>query len=317
MAALAVSAGMLAACATGAEPPADASGRELGAKYGACTSPPGEVSFTPTEYLAATADWLAVAKVVDAGRSTRAEGQTLPAVILDDSAHEQRVQIHTSFWPGVEWTLAHGGQVWFAMADPDLFPADMVDYVLAVTPSGEVFFPGSCIDDRISIPVHEALGADADAVLARLPRVEHADVRAHLGLAPLESDEEQPVILNPQDADPALLERLTPIAVRIHISEPVGDGSLTICSRITEGWNDCARADADAVDGTMISGYIGDDRVIEFWLMDDIADTSKPLAKLGTVTMPADAEVLDVHIETSAISDDGEVTGSNLVTLAG
>lgn len=152
--------------------PPDAGIAELAAMFSACPEKPDDVASAP-EYVAAAVAWMRVDTVV---RASDDFDRTLPATVLPQepdggvSTTEEEVSIHGSYWPGIQWALGNGGQVWFAIGDPEIYTGkNYVMYVLTYTPDGQAFFPGRCQHDILYQPLQRALAEDFEATMAALP----------------------------------------------------------------------------------------------------------------------------------------------------
>ena len=70
------------------------------------------------------------------------------------------------------------------------------------------------------------------------------------------------MVLNRETAPAELLDSIQ-FAV-VHLRVPSGAGSkFTVCTKASEGWNDCVVADQGASDGLAVDGYVGDDTTVE------------------------------------------------------
>lgn len=167
------------------------SGERLGAKYGACADPDAETSVDPRDFLVAATDWRLITRVRRAEQEPAGDVHTRPATVVTSTGEQVDVRIHDSYWPGIDWALANDAKVWFGAADPTTYQAGTVGIVLVATRSGDVFFPGDCQDQLLNEPLHEAIGAHADAVLASVPTLGDEQARAALGLS--ESETPSPV----------------------------------------------------------------------------------------------------------------------------
>lgn len=294
--------------------PNNASAKELGQAFSACPGGAGEGA-SALETVAATTEWISVA-ALNADQPPAAGEGTTDVTVTTVDGEEEKVRLHSSFWPGIEWAFAHNSTVWLAMADPELWIPNTVDYVMIVTEAREVFFPGECLDEVLRVPLQEALGTDASAVLAGLPEVAPGEVRAYLGIEKPADPEPDPdrTILNPDDVDASVLDPLTPIGVNITTTGAIGDGlTFTICTRIPAGWNDCIVADERGTDGAHISAYVDDTRELEFWLLDADANVSKPIGKLGQIS--TGGKGIRVVVDTSGVTADGTIRSQDLVSL--
>jgi hypothetical protein len=265
--------------------------------------------------VARTDEWVAAVALNFPQSPDSGVGRTSEVEVKTASGDTKTVGLHSSFWPGIEWALKNDSKVWLAMADPEYWEPGTVDYVLIETAGGEVFFPGECLDAVLRIPLHDELAPDSDTVLAGLPLVEPGKAREYLGLEEAAPDGPHPdrVILNPDDVDASVLEPLTLIGIDLKTNGPVGDGTLTICTRIPVGWNECVSADDQSVEGWNFNAYIDDSGVLEFWLLNGDADVSQPLGKIGEVATRG--KEIAVLVDTSKIGADGTVKDDDLVML--
>lgn len=108
-------------------------------------------------------------------RASDDSSRTLPATVIvqqpvGGESSSEEVWIHGSYWPEVEWALDTGGEVWFAIGDPEMFVGtNTVLYVLAFTADGRAFFPGSCQQQILYEPLQQALGAAFEERMDAIP----------------------------------------------------------------------------------------------------------------------------------------------------
>lgn len=299
----------LTGCATTAGgAPSNATSEELGAIYGACDQESVE-GYDPLEFLASTEEWVQVIRVIEARREPRV---TSAVTFEDGTGSERTLNVHSNKWPGIDWAAENGADVWFAVADTTVWEKDLVATALIATRSGAVFFPGNCVDIGFRQPLFEQLGPDAEEVLAGLPLIPRGEVREYLGLVEPEPVEGE-VILNPDSVDESVLEPLTYVGFTLTTTDVVADGMLAIATRVEAGWNDGVMTDRASTHGTSLNAYLDESGVLEFWLLDYDGNVSEPLGKLGEVQTHGKA--VNVLIDTSGISADGEFTGSDRVTV--
>lgn len=301
---------MLAGCATtspGAAP-TSASVEELGQKFGGCISG-GESWLDAVDVFAGVDEWFEVDEIEG---DRKVFDETNPITITSTSGRVAEARMFGATWPGVDWGIETGADVWIATATR---PVDLVTVAMIVTPDGEVVFAGDCADEMRK-GLYEHLGDKAPELLAQVPSTPPEEVYALLGYPdptvtapPID----EVVILNDESTDPSVLEGLHGIELTIAISDVVGAGEYTICTEITAGWNDCIMADANATKGVDFPVWVDNSGRLVFWLLDADADTAHPLGKLGEAT--ATGKELSVLIDTSEISDDGELTAAELVTV--
>ncbi|WP_434810420.1 hypothetical protein [Microbacterium sp. bgisy189] len=226
------------------------------------------------------------------------------------------VRLHSSSWPGIEWGFENDAKVWLAMADPEYWTPGTVYFVLIETADGEVFFPGWCGDETLRIPLEAELGPESDELLAGLPLVAPDDVRDYLGIVDPEPEVQDPdrLILDPEIVDASVLDPLTLIGIHLKTNGAIGGGTLTICTHIPAGWNECVMADeTSSVKGWNFNAYVDDSGVLEFWLLNEDGDVSQPFGKIGEVD--TGGEGIEVFVDTSTIGADGTITNDDLVTL--
>jgi len=290
--AVAATGATLAGCAGRAVPPADASDGELAASFGSCGSEKaGEGSGAQT-FLSTITNWQEVTGVEDAVRQGKGDQHTYPASVTTAKDGQIQVQIHDSFWPGIDWALAHGDQVWFGL-DVAGFDPNMVGTVMVLTPE-DVFFAGHCGNDIFTKPVHAAYGDATRDVMTKLTSAtSKAEAQLVLGTTPAPTPTEVPTILAPDEGHDDLLGKLTAVAIHATISKALGKGetSPALCTHINAGWSDCINTDErTATRGFDFTGYVGTDGKLEFWLLGEDADVTKPLVYLGTVQLPTERD---------------------------
>ncbi|MFT4229509.1 MAG: hypothetical protein QM602_04390 [Microbacterium sp.] len=150
----------------------------------------------------------------------------------------------------------------------------------------------------------------------RLPLVAPEDVRDYLGIIDPEPEVQDPdrLILDPETVDASVLEPLTLIGIYLKTNGAIGDGTLTICTRIPAGWNECVMAnETSSVKGWNFNAYVDDSGELEFWLLNGDGDVSQPFGKIGEVD--TGGKGIKVFVDTSTIGADGTITNDNLVTL--
>jgi hypothetical protein len=93
--------------------------------------------------------------------------------------------VHFSYWPGVDWALAHNADVWFGLADASDretygYEVDGVaEFALVILGDGRAFFPGNC---RVYEALAGSLGSDLNPLLSTAPGLVGPDLLAHLRL---------------------------------------------------------------------------------------------------------------------------------------
>lgn len=189
---------MLAGCATtnsGASP-TSASVEELGQEFGGCTSG-GESWLAAVDVFAGVDEWFEVEKIEG---DRKAFDETNPITITSTSGRVAKARMFGATWPGIDWGLETGADVWIATATR---PVDLVIVAMIVTPDGEVFFAGDCADEMRK-GLYEHLGDKAPELLAQVPSIPPEDVYALLDypdptVTPPPVDEV--VILNDESTD--------------------------------------------------------------------------------------------------------------------
>jgi hypothetical protein len=303
------------------ETPTDAPISTINDVFSPCAYPDADRA-PAFEYMESAAGWQQLMDVSDAD-----EDQTSPSmvpsrigVLGEDGIEYIDITGHSSFWPGVNWVLANGGSAWAAIADPAVYEIqNLVLYVVAVMKDGRTFFPGECQALALYSPLESRFGEDVDSVVRAMPGSSPDELSTLLGEASTDTTASTDiVVLNPETASATLLDSLQFSLVDATISTPLGD--LVICSKSSAGWNDCFPADGRAADiGYVVDAYLGDDGVLEFWLMNGDADLAHPLGLLGSIVGSDSAGrsqdiALLVAIDTAGIQP-GEPVMSGRVTL--
>lgn len=282
---------------------------DLVAKFPSCPRDSGEW-LAPEDVLAEAAEWVHVVEVTVAGKDDGGDPPPMSKVVADDGTTAELL-VHDSYWRGIEWGLANDAEVWFAVADPEAtYIPGTVAYVLVLLPDGSVYMAGECGDEKVRRALREELGPATDARLRGLIGLTKKDeILASLRGRPEPPtlDDDEIVVLNPETADAELLNSLQQAVIHIQVPTPAG-GEFTICTKARVGWNDCIMADDSARDGQVVSGYVGDDGVLEVWLLNENADLSRPVRKLGEVVVPSEMRSLPVvalDLEVNAGSNNG------------
>ncbi len=272
---------LLASCRADADP-----ARTFGA--GGAT---GHVDRPGIDSLATVERWLEVLEVperfrdpglMDALSSRVVELRVAPVTSLTSvgAPRAEPVDIHLSFFPGLDWALTHGGRAFLALEH--VGDREMVGYALVRTKEGEHFFAGRGGYEGLTVPARTLLGDRVDAVLDEL--VGMTDERAILELlhGPSSPTPGPPVVLDPAETPEEVLRGLEPVSV--FLDRPEGwVGPYTLCTRIEEGWNECL--DMARPGGTDLRAYVGASRRLEVWLLGWDADPRDPVQLLGTVDL--------------------------------
>lgn len=259
----------------------------------------GEVDRPGIGSLATVERWLEVLEVperfrdpdlMDVFESRIVELRVAPVESLSSvgAPRTEPVDIHLSFFPGLDWALSNGGRAFLALEH--VGDREMVGYALVRTQDGGHFFAGQGGYEGLTLPARELLGERMDVVLDEL--VGMTDERAILELlyGPPQPTPSPPVILDPAETPEDVLRSLD--AVSLVVERPEGwVGPYTLCTRIEEGWNECA--DMAGV-GRLpeIIAYVGPTRRLELWLLDQDATVLAPIQQLGTIDLRASEKVL-------------------------
>lgn len=251
--------------------------------------------------LATVERWLEVLEVperfrdpglMDAFESRVVDLRVAPVTSLTSvgEPRTESIDIHLSFFPGLDWALSNGGRAFLALAAKG-FDRELVAYALVRTKEGEHFFAGQGGYEGLTLPARELLGQRMDAVLDQL--VGMTDERAILELlygrpSPTPSP---PMILNPEDVPKELLRSLDTVALFLDRPED-WVGPFTLCTRIEEGWNACADM---AQEGPLpdVLSYVGSTRRLELWLLDWDANVLDPIQLLGTIDLAGNEKVVE------------------------
>jgi hypothetical protein len=296
---------LLAGCA--GVPGEGASAQELREAFAGCGHDGGEGAiYTPEEYLLDVVEsWYLVGNVQEATRNPQGERHTLPATVRTTDGESLDVEVHTGHWPGIDWAVAHDIPVWFGVVDPKDFDGRPIATVTMFTaPDGGVVFTGDCQDRLLDRPAHAALGADADALLGKLPTMADEAARALFASEPSD-DASRPVILNPEDAPAELLAGLDQVALNVRITQALGSGEsgLTLCTHIAEGWGDCLPTTSEYLEPSELWAYLNEERAVELWLLDE-ADPTRAIGVLGVIHVPEGVDALDVVVDTTHLDAD-------------
>jgi hypothetical protein len=117
------------------------------------------------------------------------------------------------------------------------------------------------------------------------------------GTEPLPWGEQDPAtrVLDPQVTPEGILAGMTLVMVKVDIPDSWRSFPATLCTKVPLGWNRCSSLELDEI-GIEIDSYTSSGEALEVWLLDLGANTSEPLARLGTVQ----ASVLDLIAKESS-----------------
>jgi hypothetical protein len=261
----------------------------------------GHVDRPGISSLASVERWLEVLKVPERFRDpglmevfeSRVVDLEVAPVTSLTSVGEPRtesIDIHLSYFPGLDWALSNGGRAFLALA-AEGFDREIVVYALIRTKNGEHFFAGQGGYEGLTLSARQLLGERMDAVLDEL--VGMTDERAILELlyGPPSPTPSPPVILDPAETPKEVLRSLD--TVSLVVERPEGwVGPYTLCTKIDEGWNECAdMAGAGRLPDTI--AYVGLSRQLGLWLLDWDASVLDPIQLLGTIDLRASEQVVE------------------------
>ncbi|MEE9414525.1 MAG: hypothetical protein V3V01_04510 [Acidimicrobiales bacterium] len=260
----------------------------------------GEDSIFGESVLLFAEEWLKVVDILDADRES--QNGSHPAVILGSDGTKTTVRAFAEIWPGVDWALANGGDVWLALSSTteasqrsrellldEGLPLDralqLVVYPIATAADGTVFVPGGCGFTTVYQQLVNSRGAEGAIELLLSIRGQTGEALAELLRPPTPEPLDTPVLLHPGDVSDKLLDRLQSTLFHFSLSQPLEPGS-TICTKVPAGWNDCFQA-RDALVGLPMDGYLDDSGEVEVWQFNEDADLARPVKKLGGFTIDA------------------------------
>jgi hypothetical protein len=150
----------------------------------------------------------------------------------------------------------------------------------------EFGFVGDCKLERFTTPFEQRFGADASAVVRKLVGSNSEEAAALLATPSAPSQPEVQSILNPEFTDPEVLSRLELGSFQI-VSQPIEwVGPFTVCTKVAIGWSDCVDLSTTESAAIPVSAYVDPkDPVVEVWLMDDSANLSSPISRLGVIEL--------------------------------
>ncbi len=149
----------------------------LAAAFAACPEASGDVA-DAVSYMEGTAGWLEIGGVVSGGWNEEGDPATRPATVEVLSATGSgealvegdvaTIEIHDTYWPGIDWALANEAGVWFGLVEEWVVGAEDVVGLVAVTlPDGRVFLPGECQHSIMYEPMAEQFGEAFDSIMNR------------------------------------------------------------------------------------------------------------------------------------------------------
>jgi hypothetical protein len=211
----------------------------------------------------------------------------------ETSAHLETITIHNTMLPAIDWALANEATVHLGLGQGGDGEEEVL-LTLVTEATGSHFFGGNCQFDGLTSPLRAHLGARYDETMEQLIGMTDGDEILKLLGPETEPDAPTEMILNPEDADPATLEKLS--VVTLALAVPQGwAGPYTICTAIQEGWNDCIDVSSAAGETTLIDAYYADDKRLEVWLLDENAALASPLQHLGTADLSLVPEAILEH----------------------
>jgi hypothetical protein len=259
--------------------------------FGACGET-GTDHAPPVEYLASVEAWLEVVPPLDIRAETsQADGTVviemnvshLGAIGESSPVITAPVALHSSFLPGIAWALESGGHAYLAQGTKGL-DRTLVLYAMIESPDGTHFFAGECQFEGLTAPLRSLLGSDYDRSLDGIIGLTDADGIRTMLAGTSQEVSPAPVVLNPEDAEASALQKLDVVALAVDLPA-TWRGANTVCTRISEGWNECLDLAYERGSVVLIDAYLGADRQLEFWLLDDKANVIEPIQLLGKLDL--------------------------------
>ncbi len=264
---------------------------EAATLYGACADENVDLA-PPLEFLLNARHWDRVSSVdgLDLDRSeavTDRESSSEIKYTIERAVERGstvRLRTHESFMPGMDWALVNKAELYVAYGYE---PAedDVLATALVIPNDADPFFIGSCAHRGMTTPLLRSLGSDYRTFLTAMmetPIEERGKVvDSYLG----EPESDVGLVLNPESAPTELLDSLHDYALAVHAASDAISGPGTLCMKIEIGWNDCIDLSQLSETPQLITGYYGEDGVVEVWLMDENADLANPIQMLGTLNM--------------------------------
>lgn len=245
---------------------------------------------------------------LSSAEATVAEDDSLPSMIEADAEYvggDPSVEAAARAAEGQTRFLASAGEAVLtaqAVADgaetylkvevvgPDL----MVIFPVAFNADGDFAFVGNCRAERYTIPLTVEYGSRTAELVRGLVGADVTETERLLGLDVPTSAPATPEAppLNPEFTDPEVLQRL---AVGDLILTPAPDswiGPYTLCPKIQEGWSPCFDLSSTAAHGQPAMIYFNPERpIVEFWLADESADLTAPIALVSTIDVADEVAV--------------------------
>ncbi len=209
----------------------------------------------------------------------------------------------------------------------------MITVTVLVSDDGVLAFAGPCAESQYGelIRTYMAEKADGrdpvDMAVALMTDAMELETFSAWSTAPPErewTDSEPAVrILDVEETPPEYLAELSTFSAAVTVPEDWTRQDLVLCSRVPDGWNECVSLlglGEQGLTGIDLGGWVRAGDAIEFWLLDSTADTTFPLAPVGSVStegldkMSFPAKFASPSVE----SDDDLVTAGNsgLIELA-
>lgn len=200
--------------------------------------------------------------------------------------------------------LARGAELLVGVLDPETSDP-YVGPLVSLRPTGEAVFLGHCgvLSSTELVQYVEYLvstGISSTPAETVVGLVSDPQAMAELedwtvGPTPLSWLEQDPDrrLLDPQETPAEILAQLSVVMVAIDIPDSWRSLPATICTKAPLGWNHCSSLELDDI-GIEIFSYTVPGSNLEVWLLDLAADTSQPIARLGTIpALLLDAVVAD------------------------
>jgi hypothetical protein len=252
-------------------------------------------------YLQLYPTWMEVTSLsttADAKSSAYAPGVLSIALALAGESKEE-VLMRPNLATFAEAELARGARVLVGVREN----SDSVQYVgptVSLRPDEDAVFIGLCgevgtAELRAYVEFLKGEGVSTTPAKTIVDLVTRPEEMAKLerwtrGTEPLPWGDQDPAtrLLDPQETPEGILAGMTLVMVKVDIPDSWRTLPATICTRVSLGWNRCSSLELDEV-GIEIDSYTTNGEGVEVWLLDLGANTSEPLARLGTVP----ASVLD------------------------
>jgi hypothetical protein len=223
----------------------------------------------------------------------------LSVVLALAGESEEEVLLRPNLAADAEAELARGARVLVGVRE-NLHSQQYIGPTVSLRPDEDAVFIGLCgevatAELRAYVEFLQGNGISTTPAQTIVDLVTKPEEMAKLerwtrGTEPLPWGEQDPAtrLLDPQETPEVILAGMTLVMVRIEIPDSWRTLPATICTKAPLGWNRCSSLELDEI-GIEIDSYTSSGEALEIWLLDLGANTSEPLARLGTVP----ASVLD------------------------